>query len=122
MQSDVLAILESRTQELLFLLKEAIDTQKLRPLMHAGLVLTGGGSLLYGIKEQAEAILQMPVRMGRPRVPLSFKEALDNPIYATGYGLLVHTLRRSRAGAQGVSGAFVTEVFSRMKSWVFDFF
>lgn len=122
MQSDVLAILESRTQELLFLLKDAIDTQKLRPMMHAGLVLTGGGSLLHGIKDQAESILQMPIRLGRPRVSLSFKDALENPIYATGYGLLVHTMRRTRSGAQGLSGTFVTEVFSRMKSWVFDFF
>lgn len=122
MQSDILAILESRTQELLLLLKEAIDSQKLRPMMHAGLVITGGGSLLHGIKEQAETILQMPIRLGRPRVPLGFKDSLESPIYATGYGLLVHTMRRNRMGAQGLSGTFVTQVFSRMKSWVFDFF
>lgn len=122
MLSDVFAVLESRTQELLLQIRGAIDTQKLRSFMHAGLVLTGGGSLLHGIKEQAESILQVPVRMGRPKVPTSFKEALDNPIYATGYGLLMHTMRRHRAGVQGLSGSLVTQVFSRMKSWVFDFF
>jgi len=124
MTSDLLAVLESRAQELLLLLKKEIDTQQLRSYLHAGIVLTGGGSLLHGIKEQAEAILQMPVRIGRPRVPAGFKESLDNPIYATGYGLLMHTLRRNRgaAGQQGLGGPFITQVFSRMKSWVFDFF
>lgn len=123
MLSDLLAVLESRTEELLTLLKEEIDKQKLRSFMHAGLVITGGGSLLLGIKEQAERILEMPVRIGKPRVPLGFKDALDSPIYATSYGLIMHTLRRNRSSqGQGLNGPFITQVFSRMKSWVFDFF
>lgn len=123
MLSDLLAVLESRTQELLMMVRDAIDEQKLRPLMHAGLVLTGGGSLLHGIAQQAESILQMPVRVGRPRVPFGFKASLDNPIYATGYGLLLHGLRQHTGSrGLGMTGPFITQIFSRMKSWVFDFF
>lgn len=122
MMSDLLAVLESRAQELFTLVKHEIDTQQLRSYMHAGLVLTGGGSLLHGIRETAQAILEVPIRIGRPRVPLGYQEALDNPLYATGYGLLVHALKRRAAAHPGLGGPFITQVFARMKSWVFDFF
>ena len=35
--------------------------------MQTGLVLTGGGSLLHGIKELAATIFKVPVRIGYPR-------------------------------------------------------
>jgi len=122
MSRDVSAVLTSRAQELFECMKESIGTQNLRPLMHAGLVLTGGGALLHGLKDQAESILNIPVRIGRPRVPANFQQALDDPSYATGYGLLIQAMRRSKSGMTGLTGTFVTQVFSRMRSWVFDFF
>lgn len=121
--ADLLAILESRAEELLRILGKEIDRQKLRAFMPAGLVLTGGGSLLHGLRDQAELILHMPVRVGKPRVPLAFKQSLDNPIYATGYGLLTHYLRKNKQALwYGAQAPLVSQLFSRMKSWVFDFF
>ncbi len=122
MLADLLAVLESRAEELLLMLKKSIDKHHLRSMLHAGLVLTGGGALLHGLKEQAERILEMPVRVGRPRVPALVQPLLDNPIYATGYGLLAYTMARRRSQGTALTGPFVTQVFSRMKSWVLDLF
>jgi len=122
MLADVLQVLESRAEELLHMLSVEISKNKLQTFMHTGLVLTGGGSLLHGLTQQAEFILNMPVRVGRPRVQLSFKNALDNPMYATGYGLLIHSLKKNNSQMQVGSGPLSSRVFSRMKSWVMDLF
>ncbi len=122
-QYELVAILESRAQELLMLLKREIEEHHLETFIHSGLVLTGGGSLLTGIQELAQDMLQIPVRIGRPHVPPAFRETLENPIYATGYGLLVQAVKKNKHAPLGhLSGPIMSRVFSRMKSWVLDFF
>jgi cell division protein FtsA len=120
---DVYEIVESRTHELLILVKEEISKNKLESYIPAGMVITGGGSLLHGMKERAEEILHMPVRIGRPHVPLTFRESLNSPIYATGYGLLLQALKKSNYSDHDMlTGPVLGRVFCRMKSWIFDFF
>lgn len=120
---DVYEIVESRTHELMSLVKHEIDKNNLQSFIPAGMVITGGGSLLYGMKERAEEILQMPVRIGRPHVPIMFRESLDSPIYATGYGLLLQALKKSNSSGHDIlTGPLVGRVFCRMRSWIFDFF
>jgi len=119
---ELVEVIESRAQELFTLIKEEITRYHLEPYVTAGLVLTGGGSLLLGMPELAENILGIPVRVGHPRIPATFKESLDNPMYATGYGLLVHSLKKNRSAMEHIDGPLIKQVFWRMKSWVFDFF
>lgn len=123
MSKDLSEILQFRALELLMLVKEEIDAYHLAQFAPSGLVLTGGGSLLHGIKEVSETILNLPVRVGRPRVSDMFKETLDNPMYATGYGLLVHGIKmHSQKSIEDLSGPLIHRVFWRMKSWISDLF
>jgi len=120
--SDLIRILNPRTQELLRLVHEEIIKRKLSMFMPTGLVLTGGGSLLRGIQECAQTLFNCPVRIGHPRVSFESPNSLHSPIYATGYGLLVHALRKQEwLGKDGNNSAY-KKVFDRMKSWVADFF
>lgn len=122
-RSELVAILQARATEILTLVHEDIAKHHLEIFMRTGLVLTGGGSLLPGIKELAEKIFKMPVRIGNPRIEYSLPESLESPIYATGYGLLVHMLKKEHHGdMDSFSGPMVSRVFMRMKSWVLDFF
>lgn len=114
-------ILHPRAQEVLALVQEEMIKHKLHAFMNAGLVLTGGGSLLKGMKELAQEMFDVPVRIGNPRIEYNLPQALDSPIYATGYGLLVHALKQ-RGSINAGSGPLLARVFSRMKSWVSDFF
>jgi cell division protein FtsA len=117
------SIIEPRIQELLYIVQDDIVKHHVEPLMQAGLVLTGGGALLPGFKELAQAILQVPVRVGKPHVPQLFKEMLENPMYATGYGMLVYALNKKRSASVDQSGGpMVNRILWRMKSWVSDFF
>lgn len=123
MRNDLIEILQFRASELLMLVKEELETYHLAHYAPAGLVLTGGGSLLHGMKNISESLLAMPVRIGKPRISDIFRETLDNPMYATGYGLLVHGIKmHAQKSIQELDGPMVQRVFWRMKSWISDLF
>lgn len=121
--SQISEILQARAQEIFTLVDQEILKYKLTPFIPAGLVLTGGGSLLAGMKELGEEILRMPVRIGTPRLNYRLPESLESPIYATGYGLLLHTLKQKNTPLHvDESSPTFKRIFSHMKSWVADFF
>lgn len=122
-QRDIAYILQARAQELLLMIEHELDEATLRSFMVAGLVITGGGSLLQGIDDLAQNILSLPVRVGQPKTEQLLPESLQNPKYATGYGLLLFALNSGRSGGmENMEGPLVKKIFSRMKSWISDFF
>lgn len=120
---EVARIIEPRVAELLMMVQQEIDQHHLAHLMPAGMVLTGGGALLQGMRESVQRALQVPARIGNPHVPVLFKEMLASPMYATGYGLLLYALKKSKGlTLDELSGSMMNRVLYRMKSWVTDFF
>ncbi len=121
--SQLLRILQPRAQEIFELVYREIHAKNLTRFMGTGLVLTGGGSLLKGMPELAHEIFNVPVRIGLPRIEFEMPESLSSPIYATGYGLLIHVVKRNeRNKMQLGDGPIAKKIFDRMKSWVSDFF
>ena len=119
--ADVAEVINARASELFDIIKVEMATYKLRA--PAGLILTGGGALLDGVRAHAEKILAIPVRVGCPKITFGFQESLNNPIYATGYGLLVYAVNKHKIQAfDRLEGPFVGRVITRMKSWVGNFF
>ena len=120
---DLIRILQPRAQELLEMVHQEISNFNLKPLMRTGLVLTGGSSLLRGLPLLTQELLALPARVGCPRSIGVLPEALTHPMYATSYGLLLHEIHKKRQNKLlGVEGPMIKQVFSRMKSWVSDFF
>jgi cell division protein FtsA len=120
---EVALIVEPRAEEILLMLADEIERNKLRQYMPAGIVLTGGGSLLAGLQQQALQRLRMPVRIGKPRNVSTAMATLDNPLYATAYGLLIHARnRRSDQIFAATHGSLIQRISNRMKSWIFDIF
>jgi cell division protein FtsA len=119
-EQEVYEILECRITELLMLVNQEIEHYYFG--VPGGLVITGGGSLLHGLQEHAQQLLKLPVRIGKPKTA-HFKEFLENPMHATGYGLLVHGMKKLHGdGRTSFNGSVSQKVLSRMKSWIFDFF
>lgn len=119
---NVSTIVELRAIELLNIIKDEIEKYGLRHMMPTGLVITGGGSLLKDMIKISSEVLNMPVRLGAPKISSSLPESLSNPIYATGYGLLLNAFKKQRSGLNESSSPLVIRVFDRMKHWVSDFF
>ncbi|HJM68722.1 MAG TPA: cell division protein FtsA [Candidatus Babeliales bacterium] len=119
---ELLKILSPRTEEILEMLKKEITEQHLQQMMTTGLVLTGGGSLLAGADVLAQEMLNIPVRIGTPTTGHVLPESLDSPIYATSYGLVVHSIEKKKRGMEYLEGPLVSKILIKMKSWVSDFF
>jgi cell division protein FtsA len=81
-------IIQPRMEEILSLAHREIKKSNYIHLMTAGLVLTGGGSLLKGTVELAEEIFDMPVRLGVPDGFSGLTDLVKSPIHATGVGLV----------------------------------
>ena len=54
----------------------------------AGIVLTGGGSQLSGVREVAVRVFDRPVRLGRPRRVPHLADAASGPAFCTAAGVL----------------------------------
>jgi len=82
-------IIEPRVEELLDLGLQEVEDAGYRDLVPAGLVLTGGTSLLKGIAEFASQRYEIPVRQGKiPQGIHGLRDIVESPIYATSIGLL----------------------------------
>jgi cell division protein FtsA len=122
-QRAVFDIVEPRARELISFVHDEIITYKLTPFLGTGLVLTGGGSLLAGIVQVTQELCGCTVRLGVPRYTVMMPDSFKNPVYATGYGLLVHALKKQRADREHkLQTSFALRVVDRMRSWMKEFF
>ncbi len=86
-------ILESRAREIISLVAEEIKKSGYPGVLPAGVVLTGGSSLLADLGELARNMLQMPVRLGHPEHIHGLTDEISGPAYATSVGLLLWGLK-----------------------------
>lgn len=121
-------ILNARAIELYDFITDEILANNLRPLLSSGLVITGGGSLLKGMRELAVEETGLPVRIGRPHIyygsPLRGRlpESLQTPLHSTAYGIIMHTLQQGGNSLnENQEDTLSTRIFKRMKSWLYDF-
>jgi cell division protein FtsA len=109
-------IIQPRTEELIELIKNELTTCSGYDIASTGVVLTGGGSLLAGFEGLAESILELPVRIGAPAGIQGSGEIVNNPMYATGTGLVLYGFH-AESGRELCPATF-TGIFGKMKEWV----
>ncbi len=112
-------ILQPRAEEIFQLLHEEVTRAGFDKSLNAGVVLTGGGSLLPGVLEVAEQIFDLPVRHGQPTGAEGLMmEPQAGPIHATAVGLAAfgarHATPRTR-GSLAESAGVVSRVQARVR-------
>jgi len=117
-------VIQPRMEEILEIAAMEIKRSGYSRHLSAGVVLTGGGSLIKGTADLAREVLGMPVKIG---IPSGFSAGLireiENPIYATGVGLVIHELKHRDRSAitttmhNGKGRGSVKNIFNRMKTW-----
>ncbi len=119
------SIIQPRVEELFSLAAKEIKRSEYGDLLGAGLVLTGGGSLLAGSMILAEEVFGLPAKMGIPQGFSGLVESASSPIFATGVGLVLHGLQKESRDSQ-VYGEDESNLFTRILGWmrklVEDFF
>jgi cell division protein FtsA len=91
-------IIEPRVTELFGLIDRQIASNGMKRSLSAGVIITGGTSLLDGMSELAEQVFDLPVRVGRPSGLEGLSEVVADPRFATGVGLLRATAPAVAAG------------------------
>jgi cell division protein FtsA len=115
-------IIEPRVTELFSLLNVQITENKLKKALGAGLILTGGSAMLKGVKELAEQVFELPVRIGYPHDIDGLTEVVSHPKFSTGVGLLYPS---GEAQAKKLNGARSTrrlrQSFDQLKKTIASF-
>ena len=127
-------IIEARVEEMFSLVQSEINRSGYAEILAAGVVLTGGTTLLQGMVELGDFLFEVPLKRGIPIRLGGLKEIVSSPKYSTAVGLLKYgadqTTRSSNShspvsmvgdaflGEEGVLGRFGDQV----KNWMKDLF
>ncbi|MBQ77923.1 MAG: cell division protein FtsA [Cellvibrionales bacterium] len=110
-------IVEQRYVELLGLVQAELRRSGYEDLIAAGIVLTGGSSKMKGMVELTEEIFHVPVRLGSPVGITGLKEVAENPIHATGVGLLHYGFKQLNESQSLGSSGQVNDLLAKVKAW-----
>jgi len=114
-------ILEPRVEEIFTLIKREIFRAGMDNVITSGVVLTGGSSLLHGITDIAESIFDVPSRLGKPRGISGLVDVVNNPMYATGVGLVLYGARNQPEKRFRIRDSNIFQrIITRMKRWFKD--
>jgi len=114
-------ILEPRVEEIFTLIKREIYRAGMENIISSGVVITGGSALLDGIAELAESIFNLPTRMGKPRGISGLVDVVNNPMYATGVGLVIYGAKNQSVKKFRIRDANIfNNIMARMKKWFKD--
>lgn len=117
-RSALVEVIEARYEELFTLAYHELKRSGLENFAAAGIVLTGGASKIQGAQELAERIFNMPVRIGRPFNVTGMPDIINNPIYATGVGLLMYGYQqRQNQRGDGLQPSNMKGLWSKMRGW-----
>lgn len=87
----IIQVISARVEETFLLLNKEIEKSGLKNKIGAGIVLTGGFTNFYNVREIASQFFEgMPVRIGKPKVIKGLYENLQLPEYSTVIGLLLY--------------------------------
>jgi len=118
-------IIQPRVEEIVTLVARELTRAGFQDAATAGIVVTGGTSIMEGLPELAEAIFDQPVRRGIPGDIGGLADVVRSPIHATAVGLALHGARRpAGVGAQldPNDQAFLARIGRRLAAWFGEIF
>ncbi len=119
-------IIQARMQDIFELAAIELKNSQIYNELPAGVIITGGGSLVKGTKELAEQILGLEVNLGLPRgLSSGLAKEVESPIYATGVGLILHRAKQlntydkvvKRGRTQSRPAINPATIFQRIRNW-----
>ncbi|MEE9521799.1 MAG: cell division protein FtsA [candidate division NC10 bacterium] len=119
----VCEIIRPRMEEIFSLVDREVRRAGFGEAVVAGMVVTGGSSILPGVPELAEEMLNVQVRRGIPAGVAGLVDVVASPIYATAVGLIQYGAqnRHQRKFRRVAEGALFSRVTERMREWFGEF-
>lgn len=114
-------IVEPRIEEIFEHIRNEIQRSGYFESLAAGVVLTGGATIMEGVPELAEDVLGIPARRGLPSGIGGLIDVVRSPAYSTGVGLIRYGAREASLIARPASSPD-RGVWKRMWSRVSEMF
>jgi cell division protein FtsA len=116
-------IIEPRVEEIFSLIQREVMKSGYQDLLSAGVVITGGATLLEGMPELAEFVFEMPVKRGLPQNIGGLRDVVNSPKFATGVGLLKYGAKNSEKARFPIREKNIYDkVRGSMRNWIKDLF
>lgn len=116
MHADLLEVVEARYHEIFALAANVLHRQGLDTTIPGGVVLTGGASLVPGVKILAEQVLGQTARVAVPSYQ-GLPDALCSPRYATAVGLILQGCH-GHDTLSDVSSSNFGKFWQKLKIWL----
>ena len=105
--STITQVISARVEETFLLLNKKIEESNIKDKIGTGIVLTGGFTKFYNIKEIASHFFEgMPVRIGHPKEIEGLVDNLKSPEFSTSIGLLFYAIGKSNKYEKDSNRAF----------------
>jgi cell division protein FtsA len=121
LRQELTQIIEPRVAEMMEMVDHELALSGKKEMLAAGIVLTGGGSMLDGSIEAAERVFNMPVRIGVPRDIAGLVDRVATPQFACGAGLLKYGLKMSQIRTKKLVPQKGVGFFGRIKKWLEEY-
>jgi cell division protein FtsA len=115
-------VIEGRLMDVFEWLKKEIRKVSGRGIHLAGVTLTGGSANIEGIASQAQEILQLPVRIGKPVGLSGIPDNFRDPAYAMAIGLVLYGSRKKSRSLERVTNSRVGDIFQKVLQWLHEVF
>ncbi len=120
-RQELTQIIQPRVTEIMEMVDQELIKSGKKDMLAAGIVLTGGGSMIEGCIEAAERVFNMPVRIGVPEDVVGLRDVIDTPQYSNGVGLLKYGIRMNQFRGQGKYAGSKDGIFSKIKKMFEDY-
>lgn len=110
-------IIEARVEEISEEINGILRAKNIQQDIYGGVVLTGGTSLLDGIREKTKDMLLKETHIGYPNGVVGLEDIISSPSHATVVGLLHYGFER-RDAQTTVYGTGVAGVMRRLIRWI----
>jgi len=116
-------IIQPRAEEIFTLVARDLARAGLQDAPAAGVVVTGGTSIMEGVPELAAHVFDLPVRRGIPEDIGGLADVVQSPIYATGVGLALYGVRVGGLASRSAGdGRLVARFSRRVGEWFGEMF
>lgn len=96
------SIIRPRIQEIFKYIGKEIKKSGFGAQVPSGLVICGGGSLTFGLLDQAKYVLGFPARLGRIEGFIGLTDEVESPTFATAAGLVLYGSKKPMASEMGL--------------------